>query len=80
MSVWFINTKLMPESRKPSDNGLRAPFDQMTVSELERREREGYEKLPASDEDAAMWAAEAAWPDNCLDMQSAGTGRRRGKR
>lgn len=40
---------------------LRAYLRELRVRELERRDREGYEKRP--DDGFGGWESEAAWPD-----------------
>ncbi|MGH9323686.1 MAG: ribbon-helix-helix domain-containing protein [Vicinamibacteria bacterium] len=43
---------------------LRAYLKKQHYRELERREREAYEKYPDSLEEVALWERVAAWPED----------------
>jgi metal-responsive CopG/Arc/MetJ family transcriptional regulator len=43
---------------------LRAYLKKQHYRDLERREREAYEKRPDDLREIALWAAAAAWPDD----------------
>lgn len=43
---------------------LREYLDRLRVGELERRDREGFERLPDTADGFAGWERAAAWPDD----------------
>ena len=43
---------------------LRGHLKRLEARELERRDREGYERLPDSEGDFAAWEKIAVWPDD----------------
>lgn len=43
---------------------LRQYLNRLRVQELERRDREGYERLPDDAGDLEPWERAAAWPDD----------------
>ena len=42
---------------------LAEHLHRLHMAELERREREGYERYPDDPKEAALWAKVAAWPE-----------------
>ena len=45
-------------------DALRHYLKRLHAEELERRDREGFERLPDDTEDVAHWERAAAWPDD----------------
>ncbi len=45
-------------------DALRAYLKQLHYEEKERRDREGYERYPDSEDDLAPWEQVAAWPQD----------------
>jgi len=43
---------------------MRAALRQENLLELERRDREGYERHPLADDSAAVWEQVGQWPDD----------------
>ena len=43
-------------------DALREHLRRLEIQALEERDREGYAKQPAMQDEAAAWEAEAAWP------------------
>lgn len=43
---------------------LREYLDRLRVVELERRDRQGFERLPDTADNLAGWERAAAWPDD----------------
>lgn len=44
-------------------DALREHLERLQVRELERRERAGYERIPETPSEFAVWDKVAAWPD-----------------
>lgn len=43
---------------------LRHYLKRLRIEDLERRDRQGYERLPDDTGDVAFWEKAAAWPDD----------------
>ena len=43
---------------------LRERLHRLRIAELERIEREAYERIPDDPEEARFWLEKAAWPDD----------------
>lgn len=43
---------------------LREYLDKLRIAELERRDRQGFERLPDAADDLDAWERAAAWPDD----------------
>jgi metal-responsive CopG/Arc/MetJ family transcriptional regulator len=43
---------------------LRAHLERLSVHEREERDRRGYERVPESAEDLAVWEKVAEWPED----------------